>query len=135
LFKLWTRSVIGTDEIWNAAAVRNEWLSPGFDPAEDICLVFAPDGTLAGYIEVWTTAKPPVHPMLWGRGHPDYNGLGIGTWMLTWAENHPKALDELVGTALCAASRHPPAGSGFAEIVRGFGLPAIPQQLRDADCA
>jgi mycothiol synthase len=96
LFKLWTRSVIGTDEIWNAAAVRNEWLSPGFDPAEDICLVFAPDGTLAGYIEVWTTAKPPVHPMLWGRGHPDYNGLGIGTWMLTWAENRSlKALDEI----------------------------------------
>ena len=65
-------------------SIRNDWVSPGFDPAEDIRLVFAPDGTLVGYIEAWTTAKPPVHPWIWGRVHPDYSGNGIGTfWMLT----------------------------------------------------
>ena len=41
---------------------------------------------MAGYIEVWTTAKPPVHRWIWGRVHPDYEGLGIGTWMLQWGE-------------------------------------------------
>jgi mycothiol synthase len=96
LFNRWSRSVIGEDEITDAAAIRNEWISPGFDPAEDIRLVFALDGTLVGYIEVWMTAKPPVHPWLWGRIHPDYSGLGLGTWLLTWAEKHAlKALDDL----------------------------------------
>ena len=37
---------------------------------------------MVGYIEVWTTAKPPVHPWIWGRVDPDYEGLGIGTWLL-----------------------------------------------------
>lgn len=96
LYNLWSRSVIGEDEITDVGAIRNEWVSPGFDPAEDIRLVFDPDGTLVGYIEAWTTAKPPVHPWLWGRVHPDYSGLGIGTWMLTWAESHVmRVLDDL----------------------------------------
>ncbi len=96
MYNLWSQSVIGEDDINDAAAIRNEWVSPGFDPAEDIRLVFAPNGTLVGYIEVWTTAKPPVHPWIWGRVHPDYSGLGIGSWMLTWAENQAmRALDKV----------------------------------------
>ena len=96
MYNLWAQKVIGEDEISDAEAIRNEWISPGFDPAEDIRLVFAPDGTLVGYIEVWTTAKPPVHPWVWGRVHPDYSDLGIGTWMLTWAEERAtRALTEI----------------------------------------
>jgi ribosomal protein S18 acetylase RimI-like enzyme len=96
MYNLWSQAVIGEDEISDAGAIRNEWVSPGFDPMEDIRLVFAPDGTLVGYIEVWTNAKPPVHPWIWGRMHPEYGGLGIGTWMLTWAEERAmRALDEI----------------------------------------
>ena len=86
LYNSWSQSVIQEDEITDAQAIRNEWVSPGFDPNEDICLVFAPNGEMIGYIEVWTTAKPPVHPWIWGRVHPGYEGLGIGTWMLQWGE-------------------------------------------------
>jgi ribosomal protein S18 acetylase RimI-like enzyme len=96
MYNLWARSVIGEDDINDADAIRNEWVSPGFDPAKDIRLVFAPDGKMVGYIEVWTTFKPPVHPWIWGRVHPDFSGLGIGSWMLAWAENQARrALDEL----------------------------------------
>jgi len=86
LYNRWSRSVIGRDEITDAQAIRNEWVSPGFDPQEDIRLVFAPNGQMTGYIEVWTTGKPPVHPWVWGRVDPDYEDLGIGTWMMHWAE-------------------------------------------------
>jgi len=96
MYNLWAQKVIGEDEINDAGAIRNEWLSPGFDPAQDTRLVFDQDGTLVGYIEVWTTAKPPVHPWIWGRVHPDYSGLGIGTWMLTWAEERAmRSLEEV----------------------------------------
>ena len=96
MYNLWAQRVIGEDEINDAEAIRNEWRSPDFDPGEDIRLVFAPDGTLVGYIEVWLTAKPPVHPWIWGRVHPDYGDRGIGTYMLRWAENHAlRALEEL----------------------------------------
>lgn len=96
MYNLWAQKIIGEDDVSDIEAIRSEWVSPGFDPAEDIRLVFAPDGTLVGYIEVWTTAKPPVHPWIWGRVHPDYSGLGIGSWMLTWAEKHAmRALDEI----------------------------------------
>ena len=96
LFNRWSQSVIHENEITDAGAIRTEWSSPGFDPAEDIRFVFAPNGEMAGYIEVWTTGKPPVHPWIWARIDPQYQGLGIGTYLLTWGESHAlKALDRV----------------------------------------
>lgn len=88
LFNRWSRAVIGRDEIANAEIVRNDLQQPGFDLHEDTRLVFAPDGDLAGYIEAWIIVKPPVHPWIWGRVDPQYEGNGIGTWLMRWAEDH-----------------------------------------------
>jgi mycothiol synthase len=90
LFNRWSRSIIGRDEITDADAIRNEWVSPGFDLAEDIRLVFTPKGQMVGYIEVWTTMKPPVHPWIWGRVDPEYQSMGIGTCLLRWAERRAR---------------------------------------------
>lgn len=109
LYNAWSQSVVQEDEITDADAIRKEWVSPGFDPARDIRLVFAPNGDMAGYIEVWTIAKPPVHPWIWGRVHPRYEDLGIGTWMLQWAEE--RALQALADI---------PEGLRFAPRVGAF---------------
>lgn len=96
LFNRWSQSVIHEDEITDLGALRMEWSSPGFNPTEDIRLVFAPNGEMAGYIEVWTTGKPPVHPWIWARIDPQYQGLGIGTYLLNWGEEHAlKAMDRV----------------------------------------
>lgn len=96
LFNRWSQSVIQEKELTDVVAIRREWVSPGFDPAEDIRLVFAPGGDMAGYIEVWTTGKPPVHPWIWARVDPRYEDLGIGTYLLTWGEQRAKrAMDEV----------------------------------------
>jgi mycothiol synthase len=93
LFNRWSQSVIGRDELTDSNLLHTEWKSPGFDPREDIRLVFAPSGQMVGYIEVWTNSKPLVHPWVWGRVDPDYEGRGIGTWLMQWAEQ--RALREL----------------------------------------
>lgn len=86
LFNRWSRSVIGRDELVDLEALRNDLNSPDFQIEEDTRVVFAPNGDLAGYIEAWTNAKPPVHPWIWGRVDPLYEDKGIGTWLLRWAE-------------------------------------------------
>lgn len=96
LINRWSQALIGEDEVANAGLLRNDWVSPGFDPENDIRLVFAPQGTLVGYVEAWTIFKPPVHPWIWGRVHPDYSGKGIGAYLLKWAEYRVRqVLDEL----------------------------------------
>ena len=88
LFNRWSRSVIGRDELIDLDALREDLKSPGFNIEEDTRLIFAANGKMAGYIEAWTIAKPPVHPWIWGRVDPDYEGKGLGTWLLHWAERH-----------------------------------------------
>ncbi len=86
LFNRWSRAVIGSDEFANVQSIRDEWQAPGVDLAEDTRHVFAPNGDLIAHVEVWTNSNPLVHPELWARLDPEYEGLGIGTWMMQWAE-------------------------------------------------
>lgn len=93
---LWSQTVIGQDELTDVEDILQDWKAPDFDPAEDTRLVYAPEGTLVGYVEAWALAKQPIHPWLWARVHPDYSGLGIGTFLLTWAEQRVmRVLDKL----------------------------------------
>jgi ribosomal protein S18 acetylase RimI-like enzyme len=86
LFNRWSQAVLGRDEIADGEAIRTEWVSPGFDPQTDIRLVITPDGTLAGYVEVWTTANPSVHPWIWMRVHPEYQKQGVEKFLMNWGE-------------------------------------------------
>ena len=70
--------------------IRNEWVSPGFDPANDIRLVFDRDGEAIGYVEVWDTGNPPVHPWVWWCVRPENLGNGIGPCLLEWAEERAR---------------------------------------------
>jgi len=74
--------------------IRNEWVSPGFNPETDIRLIFSPDQELIGYIELWDSANPPVHPWIWWCVHPDHTNNGVGSKLLSWAETRArKAID------------------------------------------
>ncbi len=60
--------------------------TPGFNLETDTRLVIAPDGEIAGYYEVWDLLKPSVRVTVWGLTHPNHRNLGIGTYLLNWAE-------------------------------------------------
>ncbi|MFH1633220.1 MAG: GNAT family N-acetyltransferase [Chloroflexota bacterium] len=89
LFNDFTEYYLGIREA-TVGDIRNEWTSPGFEPENDIRLVFSPGGKLVGHIEVWTNANPPVQPWVWGRVHPDFEGQGLGMALLIWAEERAR---------------------------------------------
>ena len=79
-------ATIGTTQ-FSFEECHQEWSIPGFDLEKSSVMVLAPDGRLAGYTEVDDlTDEMPVRPYLFGATHPDFWGMGIGTWMLAWAE-------------------------------------------------
>lgn len=63
-----------------------EWTTPRFKPAESIRVVETANGEITGYIEVWDTDPLPVANFVWARVHPDFEGLGIGTALMRWAD-------------------------------------------------
>ena len=66
--------------------IRSEWTLPSFNLATNTRAVFTNDGQLIGYVEVWDNDDIPSRINVWGRVHPDYQGQGIGTHLMQWAE-------------------------------------------------
>ena len=89
MFNLCSQAQIGADE-FNLEEYRMEWESPGFDIENSTRAVFTPDGELVGLVEVWDLATPPVRIWVWGRVHPEFEGLGIGTRLMEWAEQRAR---------------------------------------------
>lgn len=89
LFNACSQAQIGADE-FTVEQYRNEWALPGFDMENSTRAVFTPDGQIVGLVEVWDVSNPPVSIWVWGRVHPDFEGMGIGTSLMTWAEERAR---------------------------------------------
>ncbi len=63
-----------------------DWSQDKFNLETNTLLVFSPGEELVGYSEVWDIRAVPVNTWVWARTHPNYEGLGIGTYLLSWAE-------------------------------------------------
>lgn len=80
---------IGRPEV-TLDGIRNEWNLPDFDLAQSTQAVFIPDGRPVGYVEVWDLQAVPNRIWIWGRVHPNYEGRGIGSCLLDWAEERAR---------------------------------------------
>lgn len=85
LFNTWTQAVNGEDQ-HNEDDLKTEWSSEHFDLENSTRVILTPDNQMIAYVEVWDVTSPPVHPWVWMRVHPDYEGQGIGEFLLDWAE-------------------------------------------------
>lgn len=83
-------------EAYTVEDIGAEWRMDDFDLDRSTRAIFAPDGRLVGYMEVWDTNAVPVSPWVWGRIHPDFEGLGLGTFLLDWAERRARQVFDRV---------------------------------------
>ncbi len=89
MFNACSRQLIGSDE-FTAENYRAEWQMPGLNLETDVRVVVAPDGQIAGCMEVWDLSDPHVRIHTWGRVHPDHQGRGIGSALVQWAEDRAR---------------------------------------------
>lgn len=78
------RETDGRDEL-TLERYTEEWRDPALNLDTNTRVAVLPDGTIAGCVEVWSSA-PYVDHWLWGRVHPSLRGQGIGTALMDWAE-------------------------------------------------
>jgi mycothiol synthase len=65
--------------------LRGLFSIPGFNAARSTRLILSPEGQPAGGVIVTDMASPPVHPSALGCVHPDFERLGLGTYLVGWA--------------------------------------------------
>jgi mycothiol synthase len=103
LFNACSRTMIGKDD-FTATDKLNDWQTPNFDLEKSTRLVINNHNEVVGYTEVGDVWNPAVHPFLWGRVHPNYEGIGIGSEMLNWSIDRSKeVLDRVPQNARVAA--------------------------------
>jgi GNAT superfamily N-acetyltransferase len=105
LVNTYARRLNGRDDLNDPELIRRDWLNENFNPETDIQTVFAPDGSLVGLVETWTTSQPPVHPWIWVCVHPDHMGQGIWEYLLNWGETRAREVLQRVEPGLRVAPR------------------------------
>jgi mycothiol synthase len=70
----------------NPNLILSEWTGPTFDLAASVRIAETVAGQIVGYVEIWDNEPLPVAIWVWGRVHPDFEGLGIGTRLMDWVE-------------------------------------------------
>jgi mycothiol synthase len=95
LINFCSQTMIGGPED-TRSSLENDWTTPGFNRETDHLVIFSPDDLLVGYIVVFAVNQPPIHPWVWGRVHPDYEGLGLGRYLQVWGEHRARLVLEKV---------------------------------------
>ncbi|MFL7838845.1 MAG: GNAT family N-acetyltransferase [Candidatus Promineifilaceae bacterium] len=103
----------------DAVEVKADWVLPSFDLEISTRVAETAEGQLIGYIEVWDIDAIPVLNWVWAQVDPQFEGLGVGTEMMEWAEDRLQATLERApeGTRIAyrsgALSSHKPSKALF----------------------
>jgi mycothiol synthase len=112
--------------VTNVEEVKGDWELPSFDLKTSTRVAETTDGRLIGYIEVWDNEAIPVMNWVWARVEPQFEGHGVGTAMMEWADERllttldraPK--DARVAYRSAALSSHKPSKKLFKSLDMQF---------------
>ena len=90
LMNLSSQALLGVDQN-TVDEWTTEWQAPGFQLAANTRVVLAPNGELAGYVNLWDAA-PHVQFEQYGRVHPSHTDRGIGSYLLAWVEGRAREI-------------------------------------------
>lgn len=96
-----SRALTGNNE-FSEQGLRSEFTQPGFDLSQSSMLAIL-NGRIVGYSDIWDVPTPPIKPFVFGRVDPAFEGLGIGTALLAWAEERSRQAIERVPAEACVA--------------------------------
>jgi len=67
---------------------------PGFDLDNSMIVILSPEEEIIASGLVMDLGTPPIHPSFFGCVHPDFEGQGLGQYLLTWgAQRASQAID------------------------------------------
>ncbi|MBW8012091.1 MAG: GNAT family N-acetyltransferase [Chloroflexi bacterium] len=95
LFNVCSINMIGKPE-FTVKEMALDWQTPGYNMETDHRAVFSPQGQLIGYLQLWAVSDVPVQPYAWGNVHPDFEGFGIGSFLLKWGESRARQVFDKV---------------------------------------
>jgi mycothiol synthase len=105
----------------NERQILDDWERDSFSLESATRVAELEDGRLAGYIEVWDLDPVPVQNWVWAQVDPQFEGIGVGTALMDWAEERlqdtaarvPK--DLRVSFMSAATSSHAPTKDLFED--------------------
>lgn len=79
----------GDGDMLTVEAYAEEWNDPSINLDTNTRLAVLPNGTVAGCVEVWSSA-PYINHWVWGRVHPELRDQGAGSALMAWAEDRAR---------------------------------------------
>lgn len=69
---------------------ENIFNTPGFNMERSTQVITTPQGELVAGVMVFDLGNPPIHPNIYGCVRKGFEGQGLGSYLLEWAENRSR---------------------------------------------
>lgn len=109
---------------FSVEGLQSEWAQPGFDLSTSSLAAVTGEGRIVGYVDVWDMEEPPIKPFVFGRVHPAFEGQGIGTRLLQWAEERSRQVIDRVpaGARVAMKAGTPTRHQPSMQLLQAYGM-------------
>ena len=89
LYNAYSEAALGISDT-TVDEILQHMTSPDMDLERSSLIVFEKTGKCVAGMWIFCNPDKPVHPALWGAVHPEFEGQGLGTFLLKWVEERTR---------------------------------------------